>query len=97
MVSTNAVALAAYYEEDPSRQGKLWTPDQATSGEWTPVKAPLLLVVPLVLFQAMRTKGNPLMPHEILGLTMAIINASANPEKARTDWDLILAWCILAA
>ncbi len=33
MVSTNAVALAAYYEEDPSCWGKLWTPDQATSGE----------------------------------------------------------------
>ncbi len=88
-VSTNAVALAAYYEEDPSRRGK--------SGEWTPVKAPLLLAVPLVLFQAMRTKGKPLMPHEIHGLTNAIINASADPEKARTDWDLILAWCILAA
>ncbi len=62
-VSTNAMALAAYYEEDPSRRGKLWTPDQATSGEWMPVKAPLLLRVPLVLFQAMRAEGKPLMPH----------------------------------
>jgi hypothetical protein len=97
MVSTNTVALAAYYEEDPSCRGKLWMPDQATSGEWTPVKASLLLAVPLVLFQAMRTKGKPLMPHEFHGLTTAIISASTNPEKARTDWDLILAWCILAA
>ena len=32
-VLTNAVALAAYYEEDPSCRGKLWTSDQATSGE----------------------------------------------------------------
>ncbi len=96
-VSTNTVALAAYYKEDPSRQGKLWTPDQAASEEWTPVKAPLLLAVSLVLFQAMKTKGKPLMPHEIHGLTMAITNASANPEKARTDWESILAWCILVA
>ncbi len=87
MVSTNAVALAAYYEEDPSHREKLWTPDQATSGEWTPVKTPLLLAVPLVLFQAMIAEGKPLMPHEIHGLTTAIINASTNPEKARSDWD----------
>ena len=62
-----------------------------------PVKAPLLLAVPLVLFQAMRAKGKPLMPQKIHGLTMAIINASADPEKTCTDWDLILACCILAA
>ncbi len=61
------------------------------------MKAPFLLAVPLVLFQAMRAEGKPLMPHEIHGLTTAIINASSNPEKVRTDWDLIPAWCILAA
>ncbi len=96
-VSTNAMALAAYYEEDTSCRGELWMPDQATFGEWMPMKAPLLLAVPLVLFQAMRAKGKPLMPHEIHGLTTAIINASTDPEKAHMDWDLILAWCILVA
>jgi hypothetical protein len=37
------------------------------------------------------------MPHEIHGLATTIINSSANVAKARTDWDLILAFCILAA
>jgi hypothetical protein len=61
------------------------------------VKAPLLLAIPLVLFRAIWEEGKPLMPHKIHGLTTTIINSSANVAKARTDWDLILAWCILAA
>jgi hypothetical protein len=97
MVLSNAVALATHYDEDPSCWGKLWTPDQANSREWTPVKAPLLLAIPLVIFQAIWEVGKPHMPHKIHGLTTAIINSSANVAKACTDWELILAWCILAA
>jgi hypothetical protein len=46
----DAVAMAAYYDKDPSCQGKLWMLDQTKSGERMPVKAPLLLAIPLVLF-----------------------------------------------
>jgi hypothetical protein len=35
------------------------------------------------------------MPHKIHGLTTTIINSSADVAKTHTDWDLILAWCIL--
>ncbi len=49
-VSSDAVARATYYDEDPTCRGKLWTPDQANSVGWMPVKAPLLLAIPLVLF-----------------------------------------------
>ncbi len=97
MVSSDAVALATHYDKDPTCRGKLWTPEQADSAGWTAVKAPLLLTIPLVLFQAIREEGKPLMPHEIHGLAMTIINSSADIAKARTDWDLILTWCILAA
>jgi hypothetical protein len=96
-VSSDAVALATYYDEDPTCRGKLWTPDQANSGEWMPVKAPLLLAIPLVLFRAIREEGKPLMPHKIHGLTTTIIDSSADVAKACTDWNLILAWCILEA
>jgi hypothetical protein len=96
-VSSDAMALATHYDGDPIHRGKLWTPDQANSTGWTSVKAPLLLGILLVLFQAIREEGKPLMPHKIHGLTTTIINSSANVAKARTDWDLILAWCILVA
>jgi hypothetical protein len=49
-VLSDTVALATHYDEDPTHRGKLWTLDQANSAGWTPVKAPLLLVIPLVLF-----------------------------------------------
>jgi hypothetical protein len=50
MVSSDAVALVTHYNKDPTHRGKIWTPDQAKSVGWMPVKAPLLLVIPLVLF-----------------------------------------------
>jgi hypothetical protein len=49
-VLSDAVALMTHYDEDPTRRGKLWTPDQADSAGWTTMKAPLLLAIPLVLF-----------------------------------------------
>jgi hypothetical protein len=96
-VSSDAVALATHYDRDPTHRGKLWTPDQADSVGWTPMKAPLLLAIPLALFRAIREEGKPLMPHKIHGLTTTIINSSADVAKAHRDWDLVLAWCILAA
>jgi hypothetical protein len=97
MTSTDAMALEAYYTADPTRRGRLWVPDQASAHEWTAVKAPLLLAIPLVLFKAIQEEGKPLMPHKIRGLVMALICEAANVAQASAAWDLILSWCILAA
>jgi hypothetical protein len=37
------------------------------------------------------------MPHKIRGLVMAFINEAVDVAKASMDWDLIIAWFILAA
>ncbi len=81
-VSSDAAMLATYYA---TCRGKLWTPDQANAAGWTAVKAPLLLMVPLVLFRAIWDEGKPLMPHKIRELAMMIINKAANMAKATTD------------
>lgn len=49
------------------------------------MKAPLLLAIPQVLFKAMRDEGNPLIPHEVWGLSIKIINKSANAGLATTN------------
>jgi hypothetical protein len=70
---SDGMALEAYYTADPTRRGRLWVPGQADAHEWTPVKAPLLLAIPLVLFKAIWEEGKPLMPHKIRGLVMSWI------------------------
>ncbi len=91
------MALEAYYTPDPTRRGRLWVPDQANAHKWMAVKAPLLLVVPLVLFKAILEEGKLLMPHEIRGLVIVLIGEVADVAEAIAAWDLILSWCILAA
>jgi len=59
--------------------------------------APRLLAVPLVLFRAIRKERKPLMPHEVRGLVLTIIEDVDDPNKASDDWQLVLAWCLLAA
>ena len=61
------------------------------------IKAPVLLTIPLVLFQALRAEKKPLMPHEAYKTTMSIVNAALDVDKAKADWDLVLSWCLLAA
>ena len=51
-VSTNAGAMHAYYEEDSTRWGNLWAPARTDEGVEAVIKAPILLAIPLVLFQA---------------------------------------------
>jgi hypothetical protein len=89
--------MASYYDEDNTRRGKLWTPPPSNGGGGGGVKAPILLAISLVLFQNIREEKRPLMPYDIHALTMAIVNKSSDIEKARTDWKLVLAWCLLAA
>jgi hypothetical protein len=65
VVSTDADAMAAYHDQDNTRRGNLWAPTIAGSegGEDT-IKAPVLLAILLLLFQALRAEKKPLMPHE---------------------------------
>jgi hypothetical protein len=37
------------------------------------------------------------MPHETYEITLGIVNAAPDVEKARAHWDLVLSWCLLAA
>jgi hypothetical protein len=59
--------------------------------------APRLLAAPLVLFRAIRKERRPLMPHEVRGLVLTIINDADDSNKASDDWQLVLSWCLLAA
>ena len=59
--SSDAMVLEAYYTADPTQRRRLCVPDQASAHEWTAVKAPLLLAIPLVLFRAIWEEGKPLM------------------------------------
>ena len=95
--SSDAVALEAHYTADPTRREKLWAPDQADSHEWTAIMAPRLLAAPLVLFWAIQEERRPLIPHEVRGLVLTIINDADNLNKASNDWQLVLSWCLLAA
>jgi len=95
--STDAAALEAHYSADPTLRGKLWAPEQAEGDEWSPIMAPRLLAVPLVLFRAIREEQKPLMPHEVRGLVLTIIADADVSNKARDDWQLVLSWCLLAA
>ena len=83
--SLDAVALEAQYTADPTRRGKLWAPDQADAHEWTAITAPRLLVALLVLFWAIREEQKPLMPHEVQGLVLTIINDADDFDKAGND------------
>jgi hypothetical protein len=91
------MALETHYTADPTRRGKLWAPDQADANEWTAITAPHLLAAPLVLFRAIREEQKLLMPHEVPGLVLTIINNADDFNKTSDDWQLVLSWCLLAA
>ncbi len=44
------------------------------------------LLQQLVLFRAIREERKPLMPHEIRGLVLTIINDADDFDKASNDW-----------
>jgi hypothetical protein len=81
-MSLDAVALEAHYTADPTRRGKLWALDQADSHEWTAIMVPRLLAAPLVLFWAIQEERRPLIPHEVRGLVLTIINDADDLNKA---------------
>jgi hypothetical protein len=37
------------------------------------------------------------MPHNIHALTVDIVNTAPNSDKARTEWELMLSWCLMAS
>ncbi len=89
--------MDTFYAEDSTRQGKLWTPPTGGGGEEAAVKAPTLLAIPLVLFLAIWNAKRALMPHNIHALTMDIVNTAPNSDKACTEWELVLSWCLMAS
>jgi hypothetical protein len=56
--SSDGMALKVYYTVDHTHRGRLWIPDQADAHEWMPVKVPLLLAIPLLLFKVIREEGS---------------------------------------
>ncbi len=89
-ISTDALAMDTFYAEDSTRQGKLWTPPTGGGREEAAVKAPTLLAILLVLFQAIRDAKRALMPHDIHTLTVDIVNTAPDGDKACTEWELVL-------
>jgi len=57
-----------------------WTPDAKCKRVETNV--PCLLHIPLVLFEAIREKGGPLMPHEVLTIVLKLVEKSA-PDQGQ--------------
>jgi hypothetical protein len=60
---------------------------------------PRLLHIPVTLFKLIRNEGRPLMPHEILRLILDLIESSPGDQtqQARSPWELIVRWCVMAA
>jgi hypothetical protein len=96
-VATNGPTLIAHYDEDSSRWGALWTPDaDCATGEG---HVPRFLHIPVTLFELICNKGRPLMPHKILRLVLDLIESSPGDQtqQARSPWELIVRWCVVAA
>ena len=61
---------------------------------------PRLLHIPLVLFEAIREKGGPLMPHDILAIVLKLIETNYRDQdqsKSAEAWILVVMWCVMAA
>jgi hypothetical protein len=74
VVSPDGPALCKYYKNDPARRGLLWAPEAGS--EWVKTTPPCLLYIPLVLFNLIREKGRPLMPHEVLAIVMKYLDST---------------------
>jgi hypothetical protein len=96
-VTNHGPSLLEHYNTDPSRCGSLWTPAaDCQKGEGNVLR---LLHIPLVLFELIRNKGRPLMPHEVLALILEYLkNGPGDQAQAMENpWQLIKMWCIMAA
>ena len=88
--------LIEHYATDASWRGTLWTPDAEC--ERVETNVPRLLHILLVLFEAIRKKGGPLMPHEILTIVLKLVENSV-PDQSQAvaeAWQLIVMWCVMA-
>ena len=95
---TEGPDLLDYYATDASRRGSLWTPEIECDGAETTV--PRLLHMPLVLFEATREKGCPLMPHDKLAIVLKLIENNYQDQDQATaveSWKLVVMWCVMAA
>jgi hypothetical protein len=95
-VATDGPKLIAYYDEDPSRRGTLWLPGaDCATGEG---HVPRLLHIPVMLFEQIRNKGRPLMPHKILQLVLTYLelNQEGQNQQTNTAWELVVKWCVVA-
>jgi hypothetical protein len=82
MVATDGPAMIAFYEEDGTWRGALWTP--AARFKRAEGHVPQLLHIPLVLFTLMRRELHPLMPHEVLAMIMKHLEeAEATNEQGK--------------
>jgi hypothetical protein len=96
-VANHGPSLLEHYDTNPSRRGSLWTPAaDCQKGEGN---VPHLLHIPLVLFELIRNKRRPLMPHEVLTLVLEYLkNGPEEPAQATENpWQLIVMWCVMAA
>ena len=80
---------------DASRRGSLRTPEIECDRVETTI--PCLLHIPLVLFEAIREKGGPLMPHEILAIMLKLVeNSSRDQDQDQAAvaeaWKLVVIW-----
>ena len=95
---TEGPDLLDYYATDASRRGSLWTPEIECDGAETTV--PRLLHMLLVLFEATREKGCPLMPHDKLAIVLKLIENNYQDQDQATaveSWKLVVMWCVMAA
>jgi hypothetical protein len=96
-VANHGPSLLEHYNTDPSRCGSLWTPAaDCQKGEGN---VPPLLHIPLVLFELIRNKGRPLMPHEVLALVLEYLENGPGDQAQATEnpWQLIVMWHIMVA
>ena len=87
-----------HYTTDASRRGSLWTPEIECDRVKTTI--PHVLHIPLVLFEAIREKGGPLMPHDILTIVLKLIENNYQDQAQATaaeSWKLVVMWCVMAA
>ena len=94
---TEGPDLLDHFATDASWRGSLWTPEIECDRVETTV--PHLLHIPLVLFEAIREKGGPLIPHEILVIVLKLVeNSSRDQDQAAAAeaWKLIVMWCVMA-
>ena len=78
-VATDGLALIAYYDDNPTNKGTLWTPSEECARDEGHV--PRLLHIPVLLHELICNKGHLLMPHEVLKLVLTNRTRTIKPRK----------------